>query len=305
MKQYIINGRLKDMTSESRNGDFKYIIILSAEEFYKEVSSIPHKSVLLRDLTHIEYTRAELFGTCILGTICIPVMDMEYGNMLRFGFYISENRLYMIGDAELLLQLLNKMKETSFPENISICGFFCCMLNSWLDDDVVYLQKIEDILSDMEDALLDKIPEHFYKVLIPYRKSLLSLQSYYYQMMNLGMAIRSNANLTLDEEDQLSFSYFSERAGRLHDHVKTLREYVLQIREMYQTQIELRQSKSMNLLTVVSAIFLPLTLLAGWYGMNFANMPELTSDLGYPGVITAGIITVIAEIIFFKRNHLL
>lgn len=305
MKQYIINEKLIELPDGRCEDNFKYVIILSTEEFYKEVNGIAHKANLLRDLTHIEYTKAELFGSCILGTVCIPVMDMEHSNMLRFGFYISENLLYIIGDTAPLLQLLNKIKENSFPENITIYGFFCCLLNSWLDDDVVYLQKIEDILSDMEDTLLNKIPEHFYKILIPYRKSLLSLQSYYYQMLNLGMAIRSNANLKLNEEDQLSFGYFSERAGRLHDHVKTLREYVLQIREMYQTQIELRQSKSMNLLTVVSAIFLPLTLLTGWYGMNFTHMPELNSVFGYPGVIIAGIIIAIIEIIFFKKKHIL
>ena len=305
MKKYIINEMLKEQPETDSGEAFKYVIILSAEEFYKEVNGISHKVTLLRDLTHIEYTKAELFGSCILGTICIPLMDIEYSDMLRFGFYISENRLYIIGDTGLLLQLLNKMKENTFPENITIYGFFCCLLNSWLDADVVYLQKIEDNLSDMEDTLLNKIPEHFYKILIPYRKSLLSLQSYYYQMLNLGMAIRSNANLKLDEEDQLSFSYFSERVERLHNHVETLREYVLQIREMYQTQIDLRQSKSMNLLTVISAIFLPLTLLAGWYGMNFTHMPELTSSFGYPGVIITSIVIIIIEIIFFKKKHIL
>lgn len=45
--------------------------------------------------------------------------------------------------------------------------------------------------------------------------------------------------------------------------------------------------KGLRLLTIVSAIFLPLTLIAGIYGMNFGNMPELTWTYGYPLVIAA------------------
>ena len=56
----------------------------------------------------------------------------------------------------------------------------------------------------------------------------------------------------------------------------------------------------MMVLTVVTTIFMPLTLIAGWYGMNFKYMPELDSVLGYPVVIIASILIAVAGIIFFK-----
>lgn len=49
----------------------------------------------------------------------------------------------------------------------------------------------------------------------------------------------------------------------------------MQIREMYQLQIQLKQAAAMRIPAVVSVIFLPLTLLVGWYDMNFEFMPEL------------------------------
>ena len=61
----------------------------------------------------------------------------------------------------------------------------------------------------------------------------------------------------------------------------------------------------MNLLTVVSAIFLPLTLLVGWYGMNFIYMPELRWAFGYPGVFVVAVLIVCIEIILFKKKKLL
>ena len=60
------------------------------------------------------------------------------------------------------------------------------------------------------------------------------------------------------------------------------------------------QNKNMQFLTVVSTIFFPLTLITGWYGMNFQNMPELKH--GYPGVILLSLIVVAVCIIFFKKK---
>ena len=92
---------------------------------------------------------------------------------------------------------------------------------------------------------------------------------------------------------------------RLGDHVSLLREYILQIREMYQSQIDIAQNRTMGILTVVTTLFLPLTLLVGWYGMNFTNMPELTWKYGYPAVGVLSIIIIILEIRFFRKRNLL
>jgi magnesium transporter len=58
----------------------------------------------------------------------------------------------------------------------------------------------------------------------------------------------------------------------------------------------------MTVLTVVTAIFMPLTLIVGWYGMNFKYMPELDSVWGYPAVIVISILIVVFCLIFFKRK---
>lgn len=78
---------------------------------------------------------------------------------------------------------------------------------------------------------------------------------------------------------------------------------MLHIREMYQTQIGVRQSRVMTMLAVISAIFLPLTLLVGWYGMNFAYMPELHWAYGYPVVIALSVVIVVVEIVIFRHNR--
>ena len=89
---------------------------------------------------------------------------------------------------------------------------------------------------------------------------------------------------------------------RLRDIVLGQREYVMQLRDLMQSQLDVRQNRIMTLLTVVTSIFLPLTLIAGWYGMNFRYMPELEWRYGYPLVIVISVAIVAFCLLWFKRK---
>ena len=85
--------------------------------------------------------------------------------------------------------------------------------------------------------------------------------------------------------------------------MEIMREYAMEIWEIYQSQISIRQNDIMKILTIVTTIFLPLSLLAGWYGMNFEYMPELHWRYGYVGVLVAAVLIVIFSMILFRRKR--
>ena len=64
------------------------------------------------------------------------------------------------------------------------------------------------------------------------------------------------------------------------------------MRELFQTEVEIRQNRIMKALTLVTTLCLPLSLVAGWYGMNFTGMPELGWKYGYPAVIVVSVLIV-------------
>ena len=84
--------------------------------------------------------------------------------------------------------------------------------------------------------------------------------------------------------------------------VQSLRESVAQLREAYQSQLSIQQNDLMKIFTVVTAVFLPLTLLVGWYGMNFSNMPELSWKYGYPAVIVISLVIVMICLWIMKKK---
>ena len=89
---------------------------------------------------------------------------------------------------------------------------------------------------------------------------------------------------------------------RLYGTATSLRDYTMQLGDLYQSQIELKQNKIMTILTVVTTIFMPLTLIAGWYGMNFKYMPELDNPYAYPVVFLVSLIILIGSLVFFHRR---
>ena len=83
--------------------------------------------------------------------------------------------------------------------------------------------------------------------------------------------------------------------------IERLREYAMQVSGEYQSQVDIAQNRVMQLLTIVTTIFLPLSLIVGWYGMNF-DMPELSWEYGYPVVIVLAVVIVAVLIRYFKRK---
>ena len=89
---------------------------------------------------------------------------------------------------------------------------------------------------------------------------------------------------------------------RLLKRSQTLKEYSLQLRELYQTQIDIQQNDTMQWFTVITTLFAPLTLITSWFGMNFANMPGLDWQWGYQAIIVVCIVIIVVELVIFKRK---
>ena len=97
------------------------------------------------------------------------------------------------------------------------------------------------------------------------------------------------------------FEVLGNRCDRLLRQVLNLKEYIVQVRESYQAQIDIEQNRLMKIFTLVTSIFLPLTLIVGWYGMNL-KMPEFGWEYGYPFVIAVCILVVCIWLFVIKKK---
>lgn len=81
-----------------------------------------------------------------------------------------------------------------------------------------------------------------------------------------------------------------------------IQEYSIHVRESYHAQLDNDMNRIMKMFTVVTTVFLPLTLIVGWYGMNFTTMLEITWQYGYLFVIILSIVVAILCFIYFKKK---
>ena len=128
------------------------------------------------------------------------------------------------------------------------------------------------------------------------------LDNYYQQFIAIGEELEENTCDIFNEDNLHYFRIFESKATRLSNNVRMLQEYSIHVRESYHAQLDNDMNRIMKMFTVVTTEFLPLTLIVGWYGMNFTSMPELTWKFGYLFVIIISLVVATLCFIYFKKK---
>jgi len=87
------------------------------------------------------------------------------------------------------------------------------------------------------------------------------------------------------------------------DAIETFRDTLSGMLDIYLSSVSNRMNEIMKVLTMIATIFIPLTLIAGIYGMNFKYMPELESPWGYPMIYLIMLVIGIIMVIYFRRKR--
>jgi magnesium transporter len=85
--------------------------------------------------------------------------------------------------------------------------------------------------------------------------------------------------------------------------LESYRDIVSGLLDIYLSSISYKLSETMKILTMISTVFIPLTFLAGWYGMNFKTMPEIDWQYGYAWVLSLAAFSILMMVIFFRRKR--
>lgn len=252
----------------------------------------------------IQGCKVETYKDRLYGMLSIPVKH-DFQRRKRFMYYAEPNYIVFIDDAHLVISILDQMALSKIWKNPSMERFWASFLETLVHLDLQYLEELENRLSKIEDAVSNGDTTFYNHKMMPLRKELIVWHWYYAQLTEMGQKLQENEVGIFAVEEVYLFDLFVGKIKGLHTHAQMLREYSLEIREVYQSQIDIKQNKIMKVLTVVTTIFMPLTLITGWYGMNFTYMPELEWYYSYPIVSIISLIVVGVCIYAFKRKKFL
>lgn len=214
----------------------------------------------------------------------------------RVSIYFDRDALLFITEDEHLRGLMSSCADNE--AHIHTVFEFFSQLTA---EDVDSLEHFEERITTLEDELLTgkRSSRESSRKIIAIRRELLIMKRYYEQLGLVTAALSDNEEGFFHAAEQKRFVAISRRTDRLLESVLHLREYITQVREAYQAQIDIEQNNIMRIFTVITAIFLPLTLIVGWYGMNF-QMPEYAWPFGYPFVILLSAVILALTFLLFK-----
>lgn len=271
-----------------------------AEETLKKAGIVYDNEI---KLAKIGFCKVENQHECMVGTLCIPKLLDVLGNKYRMYFFVNQLNVVIVDDDAFAYKLIQRIQKKKARQADTKERFIYNFFAEFMSRDLEILIAYERRLLQMEEEVTRDEVESFENEMMPIRRELLNLRSYYDEIMDLGKELEENENGIFLERHLKYFGTLTDRADRLMSKTQHLLEYAQQVKEAYQSQIAARQNNNMQFLTVISTIFFPLTLITGWFGMNFYDMPGLKS--GYYSVCVLSVVVVIVSLHFFKKKKII
>jgi magnesium transporter len=300
---YLIKSILEECSAEEvHKSDCQYVVVLTPEEWAKEQSSFDIGIEMDINTDEIHNTKVEVNYDSLTGTFCVPsrrnITEVSY----KYAFVIDEKGIVFIdpsGVVDRMVKRIARRKKWKIP---CLERFIYDFLELIIARDLSIMEKYDKELDGFEDSILEDAKNTDLERVYEIRGDIRDLRIHYEQLIDLGQELEENENNFFKNENTRYFRLFIDRMSRLMDTASSLRDHTVQIRDLYHSEMEIKQNRIMTLLTVVTTIFMPLTLIVGWYGMNFRYMPELQSRWGYPIVIAVSLLIIVGSLLFFKKK---
>lgn len=226
----------------------------------------------------------------------------EDGIASKIIIYIDEHDLFFFCKEESAREscarlVENLQKEKTLNNQQLLCRFFVKLFSGDMD----YLDSFEIEMNNTITQFLSGKLDFAMDEILAKRQKLLKLKRYYEQIDAVFDEMALSDNDIFEPSTVKRFTVLGARTDRYLNKVYSLQEIVSHMQETYQSQLSIQQNDLMKVFTVITAIFLPLTLLVGWYGMNFVNMPELHWKYGY--FIFIGVSAAIIAVLVAYYKH--
>lgn len=276
------------------------ILIINSDEF-NELENLYDELKIYRRSKTYNCTQIEIHSDFIYSAFYIPSkINAQIRN--NFDCIIFKKRIIFIDDNDYVEKIVSNIINKDNRKSYNLGKFFYEVLSEIIFKDLIFLDNFDEKLYKIENEIINNNFEKFNSKLSETKRHLMVYYRHYSQLLSICDNINEMEDVFFDNETLRLLDLFSQRVERLKDETSLLRDYTLQIQDMYQSQIGVRQNDIMKTLTIVTTIVLPLSLLAGWYGMNFKYMPELTMKYSYYVIIVISILIVIASLILFKKK---
>jgi len=233
----------------------------------------------------------------------------------QVGMYLGKNLLITVQE-ESEFDVFDPVRErlragSGFIRKLGPDYLAYALLDAIIDHCFPILESVGDALEELEDQILEKPRPSAVATIHEYRRTLLQSRRFVWPERDVVSALLHDESGLVTKQTKVFLRDCYDHTIQIMDLVESYRDVSSGLMELYLSAVGMRTNEIMRVLTVMSSIFIPLTFIAGMYGMNFdygegkmpLNMPELHHPLGYVVCVLVMIAVAIGQVFFFKRKR--
>ncbi len=176
------------------------------------------------------------------------------------------------------------------------------LLDAIVDHGFPVLEEIGEALQEIEDTVLTAPGKDTIGDLHSLKRTLMQLRRFVWPERDVVNSLLHGTSEFVHPETKVYLRDLYDHSVQIMDLIESYRDVATSLMDMYLSSVGLRTNEIMRVLTVISSIFIPLTFLAGVYGMNFKHMPELESPWGYFICWVVMAVIAIGQLVFFHKK---
>lgn len=177
-----------------------------------------------------------------------------------------------------------------------------CLLDAVVDSYFEVLEFLGDQLEEVEEDLLGRPGREVLGRLHQLKRRALLLRKAAWPLREVVSALERQEGGLVRPTTRVYLRDVYDHTIQIMDAADTNRDMLAGMLDLYLSSVSNRMNEVMKVLTIIATLFIPLTFLAGLYGMNFKYMPELEWPWGYPAVLLVMLVTVMGMLIYFRRH---
>lgn len=222
----------------------------------------------------------------------------------QISFIVFKDRIITFRELEsdIFADSISRIEELSGLRKNGTDDLMYFLLDVIVDNYFDTIETIGDEIDDLEDHLLDNPNKEFLSDIYSVKRQLIFMRSILFHMRNVTGSLSKNEFDLIDGKTIYYLRDLNDQIIQIIDIVETYRDICSNMLDTYLSSIGNKTNEVMKVLTIFSSIFIPLTFLAGVYGMNFKYFPELNWKYGYLGFWIISFLLIGFMIRFFRKK---
>lgn len=180
---------------------------------------------------------------------------------------------------------------------------FYSLMDVIFDQYLIIMDEMDDRIATLEGNIMEDPDNHSLQDINEYKNTILQLKKTVWPVREVVNKLINRKVPYISESISFYLQDIHDHIVQANDMVETSRGQLYGLLDVYYSTLSMKMNEIMKVLTIVSTIFIPLTFIAGIYGMNFAHMPELSLSWGYPAVWIVMIIITGIMVMYFKKKN--